>query len=277
VALRLSDLRLKNWTKRGIGRKVEPWSGMRWEQQESGRVVHSLEWVVLAAALALIPVVVIDSDVKSGGWRAAATAANWVIWAVFAAEFLFVLAVASRRGAAMRAHWLDFALVAVTVPAFGTFLSYLRLFRLVRLLRLLRLSLVLGRALQAERALTSRQVLRLVGLITILVVVIAGAVEATVDHGDFHSVWDGIWWAVVTVTTVGYGDIYPKSVEGRIVGMVVMFAGIGFLSVLTATVASHFVKTDSTPDNTELMDALGRIEADLADLKKQFGDRSAPA
>jgi voltage-gated potassium channel len=57
---------------------------------------------------------------------------------------------------------------------------------------------------------------------------------------DFNSVWDGIWWAVVTVTTVGYGDIYPHSVAARIVAMLVMLFGIGFLSVLTATIASRF-------------------------------------
>jgi voltage-gated potassium channel len=87
---------------------------MQWEQLENGRVVHSLEWVVLAATLALIPVVVIESDVKSGGWQTAATVANWVIWGVFAAELGFVLTVARRRWVAVRAHWLDVALV---VPA----------------------------------------------------------------------------------------------------------------------------------------------------------------
>lgn len=77
--------------------------------------------------------------------------------------------------------------------------------------------------------------------------------------------WDGVWWAVVTVTTVGYGDLYPKDVEGRIIGIVLMFVGIGFLSVLTATVASRFIKTDTGSD--EVLETLRRIEADVADLK----------
>ena len=87
---------------------------MVWEQQDNGRVVHSLEWVVLAATLALIPVVVIESDVNSGGWRTLATVANWSIWAVFVAELGFVLTVARRRRQALRAHWLDVALVVFT-------------------------------------------------------------------------------------------------------------------------------------------------------------------
>lgn len=135
-------------------------------------------------------------------------------------------------------------IVLVTVPAFGSFLASLRLVRLARLLRLLRLGAILTRALQRERALTSEAVFRFVALLTALVVVIAGATESLVDSKDFPTIWDGIWWAVVSVTTVGYGDLYPKTVEGRLVAMVVMLFGIGFLSVLTATIASRFVQTD---------------------------------
>jgi hypothetical protein len=69
-------------------------------------------------------------------------------------------------------------------------------------------------------------------------VVIAGAVQVEVDHKDFTTFWDDVWWAVVTVTTVGYGDIYPHTVAGRMVAIVLMLTGIGFLAVLTATVAS---------------------------------------
>jgi voltage-gated potassium channel len=109
-----------------------------WEQLPSGRVVHRFEWVVLVAALGLIPVLVIETDVKSSGWQDVATVANWVIWAVFLLELGFVLVVAPRKAAALRAHWLDVAIVVATVPAFGSFLSSLRLARLVRLVRLLR-------------------------------------------------------------------------------------------------------------------------------------------
>jgi voltage-gated potassium channel len=97
-----------------------------------------------------------------------------------------------------------------------------------------------------------------------------------VNAGEFPSVWDGIWWAVVTVTTVGYGDLYPVTVQGRLIGMGVMLLGIGFLSVLTATVASQFIQTDTGSD--EVMETLRKIEADLADMKAQLvtmGEASA--
>ncbi len=64
-----------------------------WKQLPSGRMVHRLEWVVLVATLALIPVLVIESDAKSDTWQNVATAANWTIWAIFLAELAFVLTV----------------------------------------------------------------------------------------------------------------------------------------------------------------------------------------
>jgi voltage-gated potassium channel len=246
-----------------------------WKQLPSGRVVHRFEWAVLAATLALIPVLIIENDAKSQTWQDFAYAANWAIWGVFAAELVFILTVPPRKGAALRAHWIDVALVIVTAPPFGKFLSSLRLVRLARLLRLLRVGMIATRALQAERRLASGTALRSVALITTLVVVVAGAAESFVDDKDFPTIWDGIWWSVVTITTVGYGDLYPKSVEGRIIAMVVMLVGIGFLSVLTATIASRFIQTDTHSE--EVKEALARIEAELAAVKRQLADRPTPS
>jgi voltage-gated potassium channel len=227
---------------------------------------------VLAATLALIPVLLLESS-TSGTWQTVGFALNWAIWAVFAIELATVLIYAPRKWAALRAHWLDVAIVVLTIPLFGRFLASLRLVRLARLLRLLRAGVILGRAIQSERALSSGDALRLAALLTIFLVVVAGAAEAAFDASEFPTIWDGIWWAVVTVTTVGYGDLYPRDVEGRIIGIIVMLAGIGFLSVLTATIASRFVKSDQDTDTKQLLAALNRIEQELADLKHQLSTR----
>ena len=244
-----------------------------WEQLESGRVRTPFEPVVLGATLAMIPVLIIQADATSEGWKTFAQVANWVIWAVFAVELAFILIVAPRKRAALRAHWLDAAVVVVTIPAYGRLLSSLRLVRLARLLRLLRAAVIVSRALQAERRLTSASVFRFVGLATIFLTVIAGAVQATVDTGDFKTFWDGVWWAVVTVTTVGYGDVYPTTVTGRVVAIALMLVGIGFLAVLTATIASRFVKEERSEETTAINEALARIEADIAHLKAQLDAR----
>src|SRR5580765_949998 len=241
-----------------------------WEQAESGRVRTPFEPAVLVATLAMIPVIIIQADATSDMWTTFAEVANWLIWAVFAVQIAVVLVVAPRKRAALRAHWLDVAIVVVTLPAYGQLLSSIRLVRLVRLLRLLRATVIITRALQAERRLTSASAFRFVSLATIFLTVIAGAVQATIDTGDFKTFWDGVWWAVVTVTTVGYGDVYPRTVGGRIVAIVLMLTGIGFLAVLTATVSSRFVKEERSDETTAITDALARIEAEIAALKARL-------
>jgi voltage-gated potassium channel len=86
-----------------------------WHQDESGRVHTPLEPIVLTATLLLIPVLILEADAE-GGWLTFAYAANWVIWGVFAIELVAVLYVAERKRAALRAHWLDVAIVVLTVP-----------------------------------------------------------------------------------------------------------------------------------------------------------------
>jgi voltage-gated potassium channel len=66
--------------------------------------------------------------------------------------------------------------------------------------------------------------------------------EDTVADSNIRSVWDGVWWSVVTMGTVGYGDKYPVSLGGRIVGMMLIFSGVGLMSLFTATIASIFVE-----------------------------------
>jgi voltage-gated potassium channel len=237
-----------------------------WKQDESGRVHTPLEPVVLGATLALIPVLIIEADATSDAWQHFATVANWIIWAVFAVELAVVLVFAPRKWAALRAHWLDVAIVVLTIPLLSKALAWLRL---ARLLRLARFVVIVARALQAERRLTSGDSLRVASILTVTAVVITGAAQHTFSSGEFGSLWDGVWWAVVTVTTVGYGDLYPTTVQGRLIGMVLMFVGIGFLSLLTAAIASRFVKQERGQEHEEVMETLRQIQADVAELKSR--------
>jgi len=238
-----------------------------WEQDESGRVHTLFEPIVLAATLALIPVLIVDADATSAGWRQFAVVANWIIWAIFAIELTVVLVVAERKTAALRAHWLDAAIVALTIPLVAEALAW---FRLARFIRLARFGAIVGRMLQAERRVTSGDSLRIAAILTLTAVVIGGAAEYAAET-EFETLWDGVWWAVVTVTTVGYGDLTPHTVGGRVVGIALMFVGISFLSLLTAAIASRFVREERSSEHTEMMDALHQIQAELAELKARTG------
>jgi voltage-gated potassium channel len=76
---------------------------------------------------------------------------------------------------------------------------------------------------------------------TTLVVVGAGFLMWLLDHSEYPTVWVGMWWALQTVTTVGYGDVTPHHTIGRVIGAFVMLQGIAFLSIVTAAVTSTFV------------------------------------
>ena len=235
-------------------------------QDESGRVHTPFEPVVLAATLALFPVLIIESDATTEGWQRFADVANWAIWAMFAIELTAVLIVAERKRAALRAHWLDVAIVVLTVPLLGQALSWIRF---ARFLCLARFGAVAGRALQAERRLTSGDSLRIASILTLTAIVVAASAMQAFASNEFNSLWDSTWWAVVTVTTVGYGDYYPTTVQGRLVGIVLMFVRIGFLSLLTASIASRFVREERSEQHHELMDVLRQLQADVDELKSR--------
>lgn len=94
------------------------------------------------------------------------------------------------------------------------------------------------------RAVIENQLVWIVSLIVVFAFVSGYVIllfEKRPDRQEFATLADGIWWAVVTMTTVGYGDEYPTSTAGRVVGVVLMFSSIGLVSVFTATVSSIFV------------------------------------
>jgi len=72
-------------------------------------------------------------------------------------------------------------------------------------------------------------------------IVVFAFVERLVDPRTFHTFWLGIWWAVQTVTTVGYGDVVPGSTAGKVIASFLMLGGLSLLSVVTATITSGFV------------------------------------
>jgi voltage-gated potassium channel Kch len=77
---------------------------------------------------------------------------------------------------------------------------------------------------------------------TFVVVVASGILMRVVDHREYSNVFKGMWWALQTVTTVGYGDVTPQRYSGRLVAAVVMFEGIALLAIVTAAVTSSFVE-----------------------------------
>lgn len=125
-----------------------------------------------------------------------------------------------------------------------------------------------------RESLTARRAAGIIAAFTVLITIGGGILERLIDHREFHTIGKGLWFALQTVTTVGYGDVTPRQSDGRFIAAVVMLAGIGFLAVITASVTASLVESsrrrfaaradaDMTRQLEEVSDRLARIEAAL--------------
>jgi voltage-gated potassium channel len=121
---------------------------------------------------------------------------------------------------------------------------------------------------------TARRAGLLIATVTVVVTIVSGVLMWVLDHDEFPNVWLGLWWAVQTVTTVGYGDVTPENPIGRAIAAIVMLSGIGFLTVVTAAITAVFVEsarrkiraddlTAQSDRHAEILERLDRIEARL--------------
>jgi voltage-gated potassium channel len=132
------------------------------------------------------------------------------------------------------------------------------------------------------RAARSGRILPYLAGVTLLTALGGGILMRFLDHESFPTVGDGIWFALQTVTTVGYGDMVPGDAWGKVVASIVMVGGVTFISLTTATVVSAFVAgaqeraADEAADAAEAgrlehLEALERVERRLAAIEEQLG------
>ena len=206
------------------------------------RIADRFERPLVVAAVLTIPVTILQLLPPADPWRTIADVLNWVIWLAFLAEVLVMLAVVSSRRRWLREHVVEVAIVVLTPPFLVSVVQSVRLLRLLRLLRLMRLAPLI-------RALFSGEGLRFAALLTLLTALAGGAAFASVEN---RPVGDGVYWAITTMTTVGYGDINPSTPEGKVIAITVMLVGIGFAALVIGAIAERF--TNRHVDDVELTD-----------------------
>ena len=119
-----------------------------------------------------------------------------------------------------------------------------------------------------ERLTLLRAVGTIIG-IAVLLVLIAGGLERIVEGETFTSLGLSYWWAIETVTTVGYGDVVPETPIGRVVGGMLMLTGIALIPTLTSVIVSTLVSKHRQEEQERLEDMLRRVEQRLADLEQK--------
>jgi voltage-gated potassium channel len=232
------------------------------------QIERATEVPLLVLALVMVPLLLgpvvfnLRADVED-----VFLAMDWLIWAGFAADFGVKLAVAPRRLEYVQTHPLEAGMVLF---------PFLRPLRLARLIRFARIATALGLNVAILQRMAAERGTRLVvGAVLCFLVVGAGGVllaERGEPDANITNFGDALWWAATTMTTVGYGDRFPTTAEGRGIAVVLMLFGIAALSALTAVVAAMLVREhnaeDEEPRLSELLEELRELRREVAEMKR---------
>lgn len=224
---------------------------------------------LLGIAWMIIGITVLTTD-RHGSASRFLVGTLFVLWAILLVEYLVRLVVTPDRGGYLRRRWVEPA--TVVVPPFqGWHFVGIEKMGLLFHEGALRVTAILKHH-GLFRVLIAATVTLFIGAWLVLLF------EENAKGSNIHDYPDALWWAIVTVTTVGYGDRFPVSAGGRAVAVVLMLVGIGLIGVLTATVASVFIKehTDSAKEefkkgHADLGQQLALISDRLADVERRLG------
>jgi voltage-gated potassium channel len=246
---------------------------MAGSQEALDQFERQTAWPMTILALSIIPLLVLPLifDFPSGV-EDTFFALDWFIWVAFVLEYGIRLYLAPNKRYFVSHNVID--LLFVLIP----FLRPLRVVRSARafsLLRAFRGTVILLRAVKAVTTVITRHNLGYTLLIAAVVLVGSGLLVATIEESDparnIRSIPDGLWWAVTTITTVGYGDRFPVTAVGRAIGAGVMILGISLFGLLAASLASFLIERDMEkeldPQMAQLDERLARIEALLEGLQ----------
>lgn len=197
------------------------------------RLEQRFELPMLIVAAVVIPTMILEGSSVGDTWKTVGAVLNWGIWVAFLGELVAMLVVVRSRRAYLAHNPLSVTIVVLTPPFLPALFQSLRVLRLLRVARLLRLAPLF-------KLVFSLQGLRYASVFTVLVVATGAAAFENTEPDT--SYFDGVYWAVTTMTTVGYGDELPTTVESKIFAMVLMLVGIGYFAVVTGAIAERFIE-----------------------------------
>jgi voltage-gated potassium channel len=259
---RLDEKARKEERRRQVIAGAKP-SGGRHELVDRIEEITKYPLALLGAAWLVLGIIVVTTSISHTTSTALVTTL-FVVWAIMLAEYLVRLAITPDTPGYLKRRWAEPATVAV--PALQHW----------HLIGIERMTLMLHEGeLRLEYILKHHSLFRV--LIAAAGTLFLGAwavllFEEDGNTGNIHSYPQALWWAIVTVTTVGYGDKYPVSTGGRIVATVLMLVGIGLIGVLTATVASVFMKEHTDSAQEEYRKGHEDLGQQLAVIRDRIGD-----
>ena len=162
---------------------------------------------------------------------------DWFIWGFFVFETCVLLSLVKNKREYLLNNWGSLVIICAGMPLLWDVFPHAGGLRALRLLVLFSLLFNMS---AAARKILSRNHLGTTLMVSFIIVVMAGTLMAVIDP-NIETPLDGIWWAWVTITTVGYGDIVPGSTAGRLFGSALILLGIALFSMLTASFSAFFL------------------------------------
>jgi voltage-gated potassium channel len=197
-----------------------------------------LEWPMVGVALWIVLQWYLE---ETGGLSlAVARIADWLVWLSFLLETAILTSQVRDKRQYLFGNWLNILIITAGFPYFWQYAPLIGLLRSVRLVLVLALLLRMSRS---ARKLLSQHKLGTTLMVAFFALVLSGLIMSRVDP-SIGDAWDGMWWAWVTMATVGYGDVVPHTGAGRLFASLVMLFGVVLISMLTANLAAFFIGSD---------------------------------
>lgn len=233
--------------------------------------LNAWDWLVFGTAITALVLVLLETFLPFS--PAVHTVFRHVDNAACAVFFVDVLVRWRRVGWSAefwRWGWIDL-LAAIPFDAAFRTLQIIRVYRIVRVLRVLYKlqELTTGTTL-------NERLLALPGMALVLIIFSTALIVEAERHAPgatIHSGGDALWWALTTVTTVGYGDTYPVTTEGRIIAAGLMFVGIALFGSISAIVTSKLILPKETKDHEELRREIRSLHAEIRELREELKRR----
>lgn len=211
------------------------------------------------SAVLVLPAILIDSAFgEEPFWAEVTNFLDWAVWLGFVVSLSGLFATTNDRRGFPRRHVLDVLLIILTPPVAPLEWQALRALRVLRLVRLLFAAIRLHRF---ARRLSRASVVGPAAVTLVVVVVGAAAAIRLFEPEHVPTLGQGIWWATSRATAMGDGGVTIKTLEGHVLEILVVLSGLAFLSLITAAIATVFVKSDQKARADKLDVILARLEA----------------
>lgn len=223
-----------------------------------------LEWPMLIVAL-WIPIQWYMEETGAVSLTAAHWL-DWAIWLIFLFETLLLCILVRDKKSYLRTNWMNLVIIVGGIPMEWTYTPLIGALRNVRLLMMMFLLLRLSRRI---RGYIKRGHLGVMLLITGIIIVLAGIIVSRLDP-SIGSIWDGMWYAWVTISHTGYGDIVPKTPAARFFGGILILLGVVLVTVFTASLSALLIGTTSEDSQKNANKLAAEREVTLQDLMQRL-------